>query len=412
MKLIFKRFWWVILVVIFIIVVLFIIIDNSGSKKRNDDKNSNNLVFKNYAMSTDLPKCPSDTSHIFTKPFMDGDYPDYIIPLGNSNSTSHTVPTDHVYPTNNTYKSEVPVYSPGTLTLIWVENKRIYNSKTNEFMGSDYQLNFAPCRGINFGIIHLTGLSKRLIKAIDETDPKCSEGEYKFNQDDVVYYKTCHPDFDKITLKPGELIGTFGNMPHTLQMGFDIGIYDFNKPDLKFISKKRYYAETVHTACPFDYFIDELRNKYLSKMGGVEQQKDSRKFIKRNKEPLCGEIMYDVEGTISGDWFKNKIDKTSTTNQEGAVALVHDNLNPKLAKLSINSSTSITFTPKHSGYINREFNEVTADKNIYCYQYDGNGSQGAKILIELIDDTHIKLEHKNGMCTNNEEFNEYTTYYR
>jgi hypothetical protein len=72
---------------------------------------------------------------------------------------------------------------------------------------------------------------------------------------------------------------------------------------------------------------------------------------------------------------------------------------------------SYTFTPAHSGIINREFSEVNADNKIYCYQSDDNfdGSylnedgktitkEGFKYLLQLVDDTHLKAEVQSGVC--------------
>jgi hypothetical protein len=126
--------------------------------------------------------------------------------------------------------------------------------------------------------------------------------------------------------------------------------------------------------------------------------------------------MYDVAGTAAGAWFKNSLKPGNITDQE-ALALIHDNLKPNLAKMSMAGVVSYTFTSTHSGTINREFSEVNVDGKIYCYQSDDNfdGSylnkdgktitkKGTKYLLQLVDDIHLKVEVQSGICDANESF--------
>jgi len=88
--------------------------------------------------------------------------------------------------------------------------------------------------------------------------------------------------------------------------------------------------------------------------------------------------------------------------------------------------TSFTFTPAHSGTTDREFSEITADGKIYCYQGSQEGFSGSnvdkngnpienrtpKYLLQLIDDTHIKVESQIGACSANEKFSNPVIYER
>ena len=375
-------------------------------KSQGKDKEMANWL-RDLSLSEDIPACPKDGSALFTKTFLDGDKPDYIIPLGNSNMTGHVVPVDHVYPNNLTYQSQVPVYAPGKLTLIWVENKQIYNAETNEKLGPDWQLNFAPCRGMNLAFIHITGLSEKLRAAIHGEEVNCQEDKISIesNQENIPsYYRTCHPDIDHVQLEPGELIGTFGDMVQSKQYGFDIGLYNYNTPPLAFVSPNRYYVETLHAVCFADYYTPELKAKYQAKFGEKNLDKSSMQqvVIPRTKEPVCGQVMYDLAGSIAGDWFKNPVKMNNITDND-ALVLIHNNIDPDLAEFSWAQVTNFNFIPTHSGQYNREFSEVKADGKLYCYSRE-EVEVNEKFIIQLIDNQKLKVEKQIGKCGANEVF--------
>jgi hypothetical protein len=416
-----KGFAPIILIIIALVVFgLFIFSRFSNQNKTQNQRKietSGSDTFEKLSSADNIPNCPTNTSNLFAKPFMDGDLPDFITPLGNSYTGGHVVPTDHVYPTDNNHASKVPVYAPGNLTLIWVEIKEVFDSKTNTDLGPDYQLNLAPCKGINMALIHLSSLSPALKETINESEPNCAGGKnYGGSYTNTpTYYKTCHPDFKSITIKAGDLLGTFGNLPGAQkpQNGFDIGMYNYNLPALKFINPDRYYTDTVHTVCPFDYFSQNLKQIYLGKMGAFEYDKETnqQKYFRRTIEPVCGSLMYDVLGTAAGDWFKNPIKQANFTDQD-ALVMIHDNIHPELARISTYNSAQSIFTPMHSGFINREFSEVKADGNIYCYPYSLGNQSDQKVLIRLLDDTHIKMENQQGSCGGSESFKNPLVYER
>jgi len=420
-NLFFRRFLWLGPGII-IILILFGIITNNARKQDENKADDKKWAKENIALAENLPTCPADTSGLFTKPFMAGDKPDMIIPLGQSSVSSHVVPTDHVYPNNNIFVPDTPIYAPGKIILIGLENKQMYYQETNEKVAPDYQLSFAPCRGINLTFIHLTKLSDKLSSAITEAvDSNCEDYQkidFGTRNGKPIYYENCRPKFVQVTLEPGELIGYFGftDSVGKSQVNFDIGLYDFNKPALAFIRPGRYYEETNYTACFTDYYVPELRAKYEAKFGSNDNNNGQISFLQRTTEPVCGQVMYDVAGTAAGSWFKNPLKPGNITDQE-ALALIHDNLKPELAKMSMAGVTSYTFTPTHSGITNREFSEVKADGKIYCYQSDDNfdGSylnkdgktitkKGVKYLLQLVDDTHLQAEIQSGVCDINESF--------
>ena len=94
-------------------------------------------------------------------------------------------------------------------------------------------------------------------------------------------------DFLGAYVKAGELIGYVGNQ------SLDFGVYNYDEP-LYFINPEAYESIEpwkIYTHDPFPYFPENIRNQLLSKMA-------------RKSEPRAGRIDYDVDGTLSGNWFE------------------------------------------------------------------------------------------------------------
>lgn len=426
-----KRLFWFGLIFVITLTTALILLETRRNKS-SERKTSDKITGLSYDLfGKDLPECPQNTTNIFTKPFMEGDLPNFITPLGNSYEAGHVVPVDHVYPSNLGSEGDVAVYAPSDMTLIWVENKRMHNKNTDAVVRADYQLNFAPCRGLSLSFIHLKKVSEPLKAAIGDENQNCdtkNKIDYGIQAGIPTYYVTCHPEINRIKVSAGELVGYFSGQPGLPFSNFDIGLYDFNKPALTFVNPDRYYAESNHTVCFADYYTPELRNKYYAKFGSMGGQNGESlgKFVAVKGEPKCGKVMYDVAGTISGNWFSKPIEMRNRTADNTALVLVQDNLNHQLAKISWANVISFTFTPGHTGNINREFSEVRSDGNVYCYQPEENFSKGSyidkegkkieleryKYLIQLIDTLHIKIEKQAGTCTVNNVFRAPLTYER
>ncbi len=94
-------------------------------------------------------------------------------------------------------------------------------------------------------------------------------------------------DFLGAYVKAGELIGYVGNQ------SLDFGVYNYDEP-LYFINPEAYESVEpwkIYTHDPFPYFPENIRNQLLNKMV-------------RKSEPRAGRIDYDVDGTLSGNWFE------------------------------------------------------------------------------------------------------------
>lgn len=97
------------------------------------------------------------------------------------------------------------------------------------------------------------------------------------------------------------------------------------------------------------------------------------------------------------------------------MAFLHNNIDPRIAEISIGGqiikeARQILFTPTHNGMIDREPSEIKADGKVYCY--DNHRGELYKILVQLIDDHHLKAESQNGKCSGSESFQKPYNYER
>ena len=91
-----------------------------------------------------------------------------------------------------------------------------------------------------------------------------------------------------IPIKSGQVVGRIG-VPQSL----DFGVYNYETVLPGYVFPEHYDHEPwkIHTVDPFPYFPTEIREVLL--------QRNLRKV-----EPLAGKIDYDIDGTLSGNWFQ------------------------------------------------------------------------------------------------------------
>jgi hypothetical protein len=212
-------------------------------------------------------------------------------------------------------------------------------------------------------------------------------------------------NFEGTSVKAGDLIGYVG--AQTL----DFGVYNYAEP-LDFINPKAYQREPwkIYTHDPFPYFPLEIRDKLLNKMI-------------RKVEPRIGRINYDVDGTLSGNWFEvgtdfyNGVDKSKYW--DGHFSLSLNPIDPSFWQIGIGSLNTeannfiiqgspdpLDVTVEHGKQIYELFIGNTyivndPDKKWWDAPYDENDiygvrldreSQGRYIMLELLETRLLQLE--------------------
>lgn len=371
------------------------------------------------------PACPSDLAGILTKPIINPEDLDYVIPLGSLSPPGHMFPTNHVYLMVKEDKANPkrgkPLYAPGDVTITNISDEtQHYTGELAKVRGEsrfDHSIELQVCRGVNMFIGGLTTLSDDIETAKEMGDKKCFnyEGEKKLADSKGVIAKE-HCDYRlSYKIKAGELLGYVRS--------FEIGTFNKNNP-LPYVNPSRYKAgdqmgDSLNGMCVFDLYTGDLKESYYKLLGDPNFTGDKFRMI----EPRCGELMQDKAGTLQGNWFDPQ-------NQYGGeydgrlVSLVHQNWDPTFGAISpgyafmtdpVDANHALTFRPTHTGIHNREFSEVKPGGAVYCYDEDkslGWRDYPFKFLIQLIDENHIKIEKQKGSCSTNETFNNPFTYER
>jgi hypothetical protein len=392
-----KRYWWAFIATAVVVAVGAILLTGSG----------NNLF--NRIFPPQFPTCPSGLSGILTASPIDLDSKLFsvIFPLGNLNPPAHMIPTDHIYlgvfASDEDMNQKVAIYAPGDIWLTKLHTSQI--TSADGTTSSDYGIQFTACRGVVMEFGHVTELSPDLEQLMKGVKGECREGKKPAGERNVQceYYMN-----QKV--RAGDVVGyVSGAMRPRGNVIMDFYSWNTNAPSLAFANPRRYGDTTLHAFCPLDMYAGDLKESLYQKLGGLEWR--------RTIEPVCGEIMQDVKGTALGNWFG--VPDTQRDYGTNAIALVHENGDPSIAVISVGGgfydSGKLSFSPRSNGQTNRDFREITADGNIYCFQSElqsGSWDIPGKVLVQLIDDDHLKIEHKESNCTGSETFSNPYTYQR
>lgn len=295
-----------------------------------------------------------------------------LAPLGNLNPPGHTFPTDHMY-FYPPFGQSFPVVAPGNIRVTSVTLQKRTGNGQPEF--DDYGLDFSSCRSQHFWFGHIASLSPGLSASVGALGGSCNApyqtGGYTFQQ----CFKTVSVD-----LAAGAAIGTAGG---PLEGALDLGAFDDEAPALAYVNASRMYTQSgLHTMCPVDYFVTGVRDAL--------RQKIAVNGAHRTIEPVCGTVMQDVANRAQGRWFFD-----ATDHEDPHLALVHTSWAPAIGAISIGTSlpgtppTVLMFNPVQSGRANLDFGQVSADGNIYCYQFT-NGQ--TRVFLQLVSATSLKIQ--------------------
>ena len=311
-----------------------------------------------------------------------------IVPLGNLNPSGHTFPTDHIYfymkpldPANPVGpRMTANLFAPGAVTVTGMATTE-YLSASPPF--TDYTIYFYGCRDVKSYYAHVQTLDSAFQAEVGPIDEGCSD--YSTGGTRV---RRCQKNL-AVKVAAGTLMGTSGP-PHAVS--FDFGTYDM-RTTVPFVSPQRRFGDNLHTVCPLDYFEGGVKGQMEALLGRFDGA------VRRTVAPVCGEIGYDVAGTARGWWYKPG---APNVPDDPHLTLAPDNIDP--TKQDIASGTSVpnlqgwwTFAPVTSGFVDRDFAQVTADGHVYCYDtfMDPLGQPaytGFRILIGMPTAATLQIE--------------------
>lgn len=375
----------------------------SGNILRNSSYNiSGKPDNKSYGGLTNLGACGASNTYLYVPPVSLVNFSS-ITPLGWVSPGGHVLPSDHIYFNLNqlNYSSVInaSVVAPGNVTIYQISSHSYSGNGPNK--GSDYSIYFAPCNNVSVYFHHLHALSSKLMSNLTPSGQQCTNGTINSGQ-----VRNCNK-IVSIKVKTGELLGYVGGIPFAQggTSSLDMGVYDTRTPALVYANSSRYFSLQFHVACPINYYTQNMQNILLAKMGFGN--------ITRTQPPVCGQNDYDVIGTAQGNWFQTNI-PTSYVNEGLVISLARSNLIPSVGVFSTGISSNIPglsgvtyyFNPVNTGLVNRNFSNVTANGNIYCYgslsnrwTTGGINSVSGIILLQLLNSNTLRIEYQNaGGC--------------
>ncbi|MEE8518108.1 MAG: hypothetical protein V3S98_03170, partial [Dehalococcoidia bacterium] len=335
-----------------------------------------------------LPPC---TDGMLNGPFLGTDNITSITPLGNISVPAHSLPTEHLYINVAEQPSGVatlPITAPGD---IWITH--ISGGSGPDQSSSDYAVHFAVCQDV-FGYFgHFDELSPLLQEIVDSQG--CPAGTFPGDRDCSMQVMA-----PVAAAAPMGTVRTTGN--------FDLGMWDMTRLR-EFANDDRVRGRSRFIQCAIEYFEDALRDRLF---GLLDSEGDG-----------CGRVSYDIPGALQGNWFlQGPIDQ----NDDKSVFFGGDNLDRDGSIVSVSGVISepgkMELTERDSGLVNRRFDQVTADGQIYCYERDGTGrseqySQPGRLfeghlLVRLTTDAEMLIEHRDGPCPSVLVFQNPYTYVR
>lgn len=372
-------------------------------------------VFKNY------PSCPKNLSGVLSAPLMDPKYISVLTPLGNINPPGHTSPVDHNYFATQ-FTGRIPLLAPADA---WITNltEILKADSSGKYIPTGYVVRYVVCEGLVLDFASYTSLIKPLSDQLSTQKPDCKYGIVKPGHtggpEGQCYYDVSYK------VKSGEEIGWVQAVKRdqSLDLPFEIWAANYNKPARSDVNWNYYNDDRyAHSMCTFDLYAGDLKKAFYSKFGGIVVSGDGKQkdftFVRRTIQPICGQVNQDVTGTIQGMWYGGNSSEKDLEFQGKGLAFLHNNIDPTQGEISIGGNFTdqagvIMFKPTHLGKINREPSEVKSDGGIYCYNSNQGGTGiGGKVLVQLLDSHHMRVEHLAGLCGTSEAFQRAFDYQR
>lgn len=255
---------------------------------------------------------------------------------------------------------EAPIYSPTDAIL---ENI-IYARRGGPSTPGEYGLYIRLSCDVTLLFDHIDRVSDR----IKEYAPKEPADTSRVNFDPV-----------NLSIKKGELLGYSDGTPQART--FDFLITDNSKPATHINPKRWEWEQAIYSQCPYDYFSDDLKEKYYAKIGEVNQGVFTQ-------GEGCGQLSHDKLGTISGGWFKG-----DSTDQKGDYLAIarHE----KEVHISIKKDGQFGPDSIMRDYSPKAYPEDVSVGEEECF-YDQNENKWA--YVKLVSEEQLSFARGSGNC--------------
>jgi hypothetical protein len=307
------------------------------------------------------------------------------VPLGAMEPPGHTFPTDHQYlyfanPSSNVPQT-VQVVAPSNLT-IWM----IYQDTGSN---NDFSIWIQPCAQIIGRLGSISTLSSDLAAAAGPINQNCQTFGSSTQCQKALQYN----------VSAGQVIGTISS---PAEFALDWWLWDSRVAANQFVDPAEFMGGpdigfTEANIVPASaYYTASVSAQVAALLGSFDGT------VPRTALPVGGTISVDVVGTARGYWFTPGQPYPPETYE---AALAPDNITPattEVISLGVSQTnvsngalgTRASFSPVGSGLVNRAFESVTADGNLYCYQgvVENTAGQTGVFLLQMPDAGTLKIE--------------------
>lgn len=313
----------------------------------------------------------------------------FFVNLGHMSQPGHIFPSGHGGFVLNDHMNPVPVFSPANMIIT-----RVVELEHINYGYSDFGLTLSVNED-EFQLVlgHMSQIHQSILNKVKEfNDIEC---ETYTTAGDTYYHCL---QWTEIAVSAGDTLGMVGGNPG--QLGLDFGTYDQTRK-IEFATDRFDIYLYPSTVSPLDYFTEEIEQILIPICGdffyGLPKV--------RTKSPVGGTVDYDIKGTAQGIWFK---EGAPFSPEDPHIALAYHNVDPDVPIFSIGNSIPdlipgpFTFATKDTGYVDRSFEAVVPDGNIYSYNswYHSNTPYNHMILLlQMIDNSHLKIEMQDTSST-------------
>jgi hypothetical protein len=244
----------------------------------------------------------------------------------------------------------------------------------------DYAIFFQVCGELRGWFGHVTSLAPAFTaKSIDWGD--C---ETYSTSDETV--EGCSRSGLDVKFRSGELLGTGGAAGGFLAI--DFGMID-QRVDNFYVSRGRHPTDRFHAVCMWEQFDTGSQQILFSKLRDL-----ARPQVAPAGEPRCGTMEVDVPNTAKGVWAETGVSGKAGGDETRYITLANYPYRPQeelvlsLGPTTLGARTAVV-SRQTTGRVNRAFEQVTADGQIYCYGPDSNSTSW---LVSLTSGSALRIE--------------------
>ncbi len=311
----------------------------------------------------------SSGSYFTALPVALGDI-DAITVIGGLAAPGHTLPTAHagIY----LLTEGATVLAPGAMQVTGLRRTTYLTSPTRQGH-TDFTADFQVCDEVTGWFGHLSTIASSI------PGPSGGWKDCQRYSTSVETVETCRGTLDRVTLAAGQPLGTSGFSIALGLTSLDIGLLD-SRVNNSYLARWRYPDPMFRSICPWDQFDPAIKAQLYTKLGD-----QSRLGTVPAGEPRCGAMVVDVAGTARGVWALPSETQPVAGNETGYITLANYPYRPQeelalsVAPVALGETVAVVARAV-TGRVNRAFEQVTNDGQIYCYGPDAQAPGGTWLL--------------------------------